>query len=482
MAWKLPFGIRLGWGKSVRAKYDAAQTTNNNRRWWALADGLSAAKANNPTVRKKIRERSRYETANNCYAMSAVTILANAAIGSGPRLQIDGFTEADATQIESAFHSWAQATGLAEKLRIMRRAKAVDGEVFAVMSTNRAVPHPVKLDIQLYETEQIAAGSDADDAEKLSDGIRRDEFGNPISYNLLNVHPGTGMATGSTAIPAESMIHYAHITRPGQVRGVSELTPALGLFGQLRAFTNATIAAAEKIANFAAVAYTEELGDDERADDVTPLESIEIENGMMTSLPRGWKLGQVKPEQPATTYGEFKNQIVTEVGRAMEIPFILLSGNSGDSSYASGRLDFQFFDKNTDVDRKKIERDALDRIFFEWLKEAIRVSDLLPASADIIKSNWSHSWFWDGREHVDPAKEATALERLLERNATTLSEWYGSRGKDWEAQLQQRKREVEKEREYGILPASKKSDQNQASDGADGQGDKSASKSKQEAA
>jgi hypothetical protein len=49
----------------IRSKYDAAQTTGNNRRHWALADALSANAANSPEIRAIIRARARYEMANN---------------------------------------------------------------------------------------------------------------------------------------------------------------------------------------------------------------------------------------------------------------------------------------------------------------------------------------------------------------------------------------------------------------------------------
>ena len=52
----------------VRAKCDAAQTTDENRRHWANADGLSADSVASTEVRGIIRNRARYEVANNSYA------------------------------------------------------------------------------------------------------------------------------------------------------------------------------------------------------------------------------------------------------------------------------------------------------------------------------------------------------------------------------------------------------------------------------
>ncbi|MEX0653677.1 MAG: hypothetical protein WD151_06095, partial [Phycisphaeraceae bacterium] len=63
------------------ARYDAAQTTAENARHWAMADSLSADSAASADVRRKLRERSRYEVANNSYAKGIVLTLANDCIG-----------------------------------------------------------------------------------------------------------------------------------------------------------------------------------------------------------------------------------------------------------------------------------------------------------------------------------------------------------------------------------------------------------------
>ena len=114
----------------VRGRYDAAVTTDENRRHWANADSLSANAANNPQVRQTLRSRARYEVANNSYARGIVLTLANDCIGTGPRLQMltdDG--EANRV-IEQEFMQWADSVSLAEKLRTMRMARAEYGRGF----------------------------------------------------------------------------------------------------------------------------------------------------------------------------------------------------------------------------------------------------------------------------------------------------------------------------------------------------------------
>ena len=68
-------------------------------------------------------------------------------------------------------------------------------------------------------------------------------------------------------------------------------------------------AAAETAADFAAVIYTDAPPNGE-ADPLEPMDMVELEKRLATVLPGGWKLGQVHAEQPATTYAEFKREIL----------------------------------------------------------------------------------------------------------------------------------------------------------------------------
>ena len=62
----------------------------------------------------------------------------------------------------------------------------------------------------------------------------------------------------------------------------------------------------------------------------------------------------------------------------------------------------------------------------------------------------NHQWFWDGQEHVDPSKEATAQATRLANNTTTLAYEYARQGKDWEAELRQRAKEMALMKELGL--------------------------------
>ncbi len=101
------------------------------------------------------------------------------------------------------------------------------------------------------------------------------------------------------------------------------------------------------------------------------------------------------------------------------------------------------------MEQAHLECVVLDRLLAAWFDEAVLIPDLLPAGVGPI-ADWPHQWFWDGHEHVDPAKEATAQATRLANHTTTLADEYARRGQDWETQLRQRAKELALMNELGL--------------------------------
>jgi len=423
--------------RPVSARYDAAQTNADNRNHWGAADALSADAAASSSIRAILRKRSRYETENNCYARGIVNTLANDTIGTGPRLQMLTDSATVNRDVERDFASWCLAVSLPAKLRTMRRARATDGEAFAIMASNPNLKHDVKLDLRLAEAERVTSGYLSQAESNDHDGILTDAYGNPVSYRVLRHHPGGayGMTFSEDAdnVAAEFVLHWLNHGRPEQHRGIPELTPALPLFAQLRRYTRAVLGAAESAADFAAVMYAENPAEDDDVPLPAALDEVELTRNMMLTLPAGWKLGQMDPKQPSATYAEFKHELVNEIARCFNMPFNIASGNSAGYNYASGRLDHQTYFRAIRVDQDEAESVVLDRILVAWLREYWLVKNLFVAPG--------HAWFWAGHEHVDPAKEATAQAKRLASRTTTLYAEYATAGKDWEKETDQWERE-----------------------------------------
>ncbi len=443
----------------VRGWYDAARTTDENRRHWAAADNLSARAANSLDVRRTLRARARYEVANNSYAKGIVKTLANFVVGTGPRLQLLTDDEKANRLIEREFGRWAKAIGLAHKLRTMRIAQCETGEVFAIPITNPNVDSPVQMDLKVIEADQVTTPwslQTRPDDDTQVDGIVFDEYGNPARYYVLRYHPGDGPSWSGPkpdydVLSARDVIHLFWVDRPGQVRGIPEITSSVSLFAILRRYTLAVLGAAEQAALPGGVVHTDATADPDT--DVEPMDQIELDRGTWLTMPLGWRISQVKAEQPTTTYGDFKHEVINESARPLDMPYNIAAGNSSGYNYASGRLDHQSFFKAIRIDQNHLEDLVVDRVFSWWLNEAVLIEGYLPQWVRQRGVYLPRQWFWDGYEHVDPAKEANAQGTRLANHTTTLAAEYAKQGLDWEEELRQRARELKLMRELGLTPA-----------------------------
>jgi lambda family phage portal protein len=423
----------------TRAKYDAAERGDDHRHW-ASADAFAADAALSPSVRRTLRNRARYERANNSYLAGISSTLATDLIGTGPRLQLDIGDDEAAREVERMFFDWGWLVDLPAKLRTMREALVVDGEAFALMITNERLPG-VTLDIRLVEAEMVATPTELMSQTitpegNIVDGIEFDQIGNVVAYQVLNFHPGSNYRVNNLQfqrVPAAQMVHWFQPVRPGQHRGVPQVAPALKLFGQLRRYTEAVIAAAETAADFAAFVKTNSPAAE--VAEVEPFAELEIHKRMMLTLPEAWDVAQLKAEQPTTQYPAFVRAILNEIARCLNLPYNVAALDSSSYNYASGRMDHQVHAMNQRVERDQLERTMLDRVLSAWVNEAT-LAGILPAGLPPF-SEWNWAWVWDGKDHVDPGKEATAAETRLRTLTTSLASEYARQGKRWDVELRQ---------------------------------------------
>lgn len=436
----------------VRGRFDAAESTDD-RRHWANADAFAADTALSPEKRRVMRNRARYERANNSYLAGMSATLANDLVGTGPRLQL--LDNADAARsVEKAFFNWTWQVDLASKLRTMREALVTDGEAFAMMITNPRLPG-VQLDLRLVEAEMVSepvnpvTPSVSPDGSTV-DGLEFDAVGNVVAYRVLTYHPGANFKVNALEyqrVPAAQMVHWFRPIRPGQHRGLPEVVPALRLFAQLRRYTEAVCAAAETAADFAGFLRTNSPAAE--VDEVEAFAEMPIEKRTMVTLPDGWTFEQLKAEQPTSTYAMFKREILNEIARCLQLPFNVAALDSSSYNYASGRMDHQVYATTQKIMRDDIERTMLDRLLAAWVNEATLVG-MLPEGLPPF-SEWEWAWQWDGKEHVDPAKEANAAQTRLQTHTTTLAAEYAKQGKQWDVELRQRAAEVALMKELGLF-------------------------------
>ena len=437
----------------IRAKYDAAQTSDLNRNHWARADHLSADAGLQPAVRQTLRNRARYELRNNSYAAGIASTWSNDLVGTGPRLQLDLGPDVspDAIRtIETAFVDWADSIDLAKKLRIAKTSKISDGEVFG-LKTNNGRLRGVQLDLKLVEADQVVSPVGFL-TETDVDGVRFDNDGNVTDYWVAKSHPGSltpAFTLDGEWINADFVCHWFHATRPGQHRGVPEIAPALELFALLRRYTLAVVTAAETAASFAAILKTTMPADGSGAASLETLETMPIVRGMAIAAPDGWEPVQMRAEHPTSSHDAFVRRMLNEIARSIDMPYIVAAMDSSTANYSSMRGDYLVYRKRIAVERSDMERVFLDPLLYAWLDEAVAVRGLIPRGLPPFAS-WNWTWTWDGFEHVDPLKEADADAAMVGANMASLAEVCAKRGRDWRVVLRQRAVEKAMERELGV--------------------------------
>lgn len=401
----------------IEAAYDAAQSTFALKQHWQMSDAYSADAANSSSIRKTLRERSRYESANNSYLCGMFRTIANDVIGRGPRLQMLSTNERINNRVERLWKAWAKQIKLAKKLRIARQAQVRDGEVFLLFVTNNKLNGPVKLDVQVIECDQVEDMFFIPTPEQPVSGMELDKAGNASAYHVLKLHPGSQVLWATNPyefdrIEAEFVVHMFKADRPGQHRGIPECTSSLSLFAILRSYTMATLDAA-RIAgtmNFAIGTKSNQVAP-AKIRNVPAFTPLAIPAGTIPLLPEGWEPMQSDMQRTVVGFDVFSDQIVNEAARPMSMPRNIATGNSSNYNFSSSKMDKATYYAAIGIDQNELGEDVLDPIHQAFLQEleACGELDLLPDDPPLEPiEEMDHEWEFDSPDPIDEEKTANA--------------------------------------------------------------------------
>lgn len=422
-----------------RGSYDAARNGDEYSNIWANADNYDADSANSRVVRHTLISRSRYEIGNNGFSDGIAQTYATDLIGVGPTLRMQTGSPGLNQLIEFTWERWSRAVNLRSKLWTMAHAKHSDGEAFGIIRFNPGVRHPIKLDVVLVEAEQCQTPWLPYDEVGYIDGIRFDEFGNPVYYEFLKDHPGSAtrqstFASETEKVPAEYVLHWFRRRRPGQHRGVPECASTLNVGAAGRRWRESVLAAAETAADFSLLMKTQQTPDD--ADPVSPFSTMDITKRMMAFLPAGWDPFQISAEFPTATHESFSKSLINEQARPKSMPYNKAACDSSSYNYASGRLDHQTYYASHDVERADGDEQVLDKLFDVFLPEAIRAFGWFSGNARaVVDAGLTHSWDWPKHQVADIKAEADANQTKLTSGQIGLQRLYSEAGMDIEDEI-----------------------------------------------
>jgi capsid protein len=422
----------------IKASIDAARTTIENRKHWANADNLSARAAYDPATRRKVRSRSRYEAENNSWYLGMLRTAANHIVGTGPRLQmLSGVPDANA-RIEAAWKSWCKSVGFTEKLRTAVETYWRDGEVFFFRSRRMVAPGEIGLSIRVIEGDQVTnptAGSAFD--ASVEDGVRFDSNDERVEYYALDNHPGDNGYHSTLAgrwHAAANVLHLYRVERPGQVRGIPRVTPALPLFPILRRLTIAVLLAYENAANLGVYFKTNTAATTQAAASPQDFAELELIRNSGMFLPEGWSPEMMKSEHPTSTHDMVQRQVLMECSRCTCMPYLLLAGTSKDSNFSSAKMDIRnIWEPEVKSEQDHLTAKIVEGVFAWWLEEAVYVPGLLDGLPPLNQVD--RRWDYDPLPTTDEVDTANAAEIRLRTLQSTLPMEYARRGVDFDSEM-----------------------------------------------
>lgn len=415
-------------------------------------------------------DRSRDLCANNTTVARVPTLFAENITGkdgityqAAVKFKNDEYNERANKALEASWYRWAEDHRLVtadtrscflELETLADEVEVTDGETFT-----RILPgfdNPYRFALQMLDTDQIDRRYTEEarpGRNAIIMGVEINTWGAPVAYHVWPNHPGEVARRGERMrIPAEQILHQFIQHRPGQIRGIPWVAPAIVEAVQLGEYTEAEVVAARVAA--AKMGFIEPAEGSEgivsrQRDaqgrllaptwDATP-GTIEQIDG---------KFKEWNPLHPNGNYDAFEKAIVRRIATSLRVAYMSLSGDLSQTSYASGRLGFLAERMVYQTLAQRKVRRWHTPIHRAWLSQALLAGqiDYPSFDADMLSAAVWHPRSFPG---IDIGKETDAADHLVAMGVDTLTRLANEQGRDIEDIAKERARELEIFKRYGV--------------------------------
>lgn len=374
----------------------------------------------------------------------------------------------------------------------------MNGDCFALIKQGRPSRFcPYSLRLHLIEADRVSTpskmaggglvglteGRNPQNKNRVFDGVEVDAVGLVQAYYIRNTYPFQLTAEptkwqrvtaygGHTGLP--NILHIMNNERCDQYRGVSYLASVIEPLLQLRRYTESELMAALVQSFFSAWIYTEndqsempfnEVGgvvglDGEysagRASVNTASENeYQMGPGTIAHLGPNEKITFGNPNIPTVGFENFVKTLSRLIGADLELPYDVLI-KEFNSSYSASRGALLEAWESMKMRRAWFVDDFCQPVYEIWLAEAVALGRIkAPGFFDdpLLRAAWCGArWIGPIQGQLDPLKEAKAAVLLINCGIKTHEQVTRELGGgDWEANVEQVKRENELLRQAGCL-------------------------------
>lgn len=459
-----------GVGSSARATfapglgYEGARTSRRLHGWLAERVTINALQARGGDV---LRARARQLVRDNAYAASAVDTFVGSAVGDGitPSPTISDLDLKGA--IKDAWLRWtdeADADGLTDFYGLQAlaaRSMFVAGECFIRFRPRRASDgFSVPLQLQLIESEQLPLSYNVErsaSGNEIRHGVEFDAIGRRVAYHFLRRRPGEGELafgfnpTDVTVVPASEVMHLYRPLEAGQIRGQSQLTPAMVRLYLLDSYDDAELDRKRVASMFAGFIAKAARGDPSPVpigvDGFSPIGTglpqmpeievaiADLEPGTMQVLNEGEGVTFSNPADVGGSYEAFQYRNLLAIAAACGVPYAALTGDPSKGNFSSQRsIELEFKRRVSQFQHQTLVFQLCRPVWARWIATAAlsgSISGLTPGvfnrgRAALSTVRWMPpKWDW-----VDPLKDLKADELAIKMGILPRSDAIEARGGD----------------------------------------------------
>lgn len=414
--------------------YEGAAVGRRTQNWNRASTDPNASLQN--AALSRLRDVAHDLVRNNPWAESAVTTIADHAVGTGIIAKPQP-VHADAAGVWKA---WAETTACDADGRhdiyglqkLVMTTVVESGEALVRRRMRRVEDGlPLPMQIQVLEPDYLdsAKTTSLPNGGYIMQGVEYNGIGQRVAYWLFPSHPGSSFLTSGTLlspsrpVPASEVLHVFKAKRPGQVRAPSWFAPVILRMKDFDEYEDATIMK-QKIAACLAVLTTDVDGNAPAlgtGDDTAATPTDTISPGAVLNLPPGRSVTVVEPPGVAD-HESFTKVSLRGIASGLHVAYEDLTGDYTNLPFSAARMSRLRHQARVNDWRWRMLIPQFCDPVWRWVMEVAAINGLQDPPA-------AH-WTPEPLPFLDPSAEGLAVQRNVRTGIQSLPEAIRERGYD----------------------------------------------------
>ena len=427
------------------ALHDAAELSRRLKGWRPSGANINTILQGSGDL---ILRRSREIVRTNPYAANAREGFASSLIGTGIKPSSLLSDHELRERVQALWHEWSaeadadQATDVYGLQTIIGSALFDAGEIFVRFRPRRTRDGlSVPLQLQLLEAEYCdrSYSMQRPNGNEIRCGIEFSGEGRRVAYHFWRQHPGDATSAVRTLervrVPARQVLHVFIPQRPGQLRGLPRIVPALVKLFLLDQYDDAELdrkKVAALIAGFITQPDVTEEGEPSAINakdmDDEGVASAEWQPGTMQILGPGEDIKFSDPADVGGNYESFQYRTLLAVCAAMGLPYTSVTGDMLKVNYSTARAAmFELRRRIGPLQRNVIVHQFCRPVWRRWMETAVLAGAL---DGEVRELQSKVKWIPPKWEWVDPLKDRQAEKLAVDAGFKARSDVIEAEGAD----------------------------------------------------